>query len=218
MLCFLYKRSISRSMDTGELPGRLARWHVRRCPACREFQSQCRTLARELPDDARRIAVNVSADLHAKILQRCERVPRAAVEPAVVGQTRSAPHSASARGRILAERARRLLLRPRTAWAAAAAAAVVLAALLGWYFTRKSQPVRSPGAPPEIVKEERPTPVAPPPLAVPDLPTPSGSLAAIDQAVGRRVEEQLRLLREDGKAAADFFLACVPFEIALRER
>jgi hypothetical protein len=209
MFCFLYRRAISRSMDTGAPLGGRAGRHVARCPACREFRGQCVRLARGLADDAREITATVSADLHAKILRRCGAVTPA---PSRAGEAEPALalHSASARGRISAGSAPRFLLRPELAWLPAAA--ILLLAVLAWRLNPKPHVshLATPG--PEIAAK-------PAPAELPtDLPSLSGPLAAIDQALGQRVEDELRLLRNDGKAAADFLLACVPLDMALRAK
>ena len=106
MFCFLYKRAISRSMDSDKPLGRLAARHVSHCSACGQFRSQWIALARELTDDARELAVDVSADRHAKILARCEPANPPAV-PAAAGTQAALPSpSASARARALASGSR----------------------------------------------------------------------------------------------------------------
>lgn len=223
MLCFVHRWSISRSLDEGKPLSRRAARHVEACPRCAAFYAQCLRLERELAAHAEPLAAPVSPALHEAILRRCRAVSplhagRASnVDRAEAPRGDAAPwagpvSSASAGGRTSRGRRRRLFLRPQ--WALAAAAAAALAVFVSGYFLA---PRPTPTLP--IIKNPPPSPPAKAPGAEwlwPDVKAGSASVASLEEVLESPVEREIRLLQEDGKAAADILLACVPLDIGLR--
>ena len=187
MLCILRKWFISRCMDSAEPLPQLVVRHIGRCPTCKSFHDRCLALATRLPDQALLQTCEVSAELHAKIMRGLRTQPEA--------------NAAAARAEMNIPRHRPIL-------APAIATAVVLLAVVAVYFYSSWGPTRQ--------KPRSPTPWTGISNGEPtvwlvgpgDLAAKSGSL--IEEVVQWPMEEEMRLLRQDGKAAADFLLACVP--------
>lgn len=190
MFCILHKWFISRSMDTARPLPRLVARHLSRCQACARFARQCLDIAARLSSEAHLETSNeVSEELHAKILRRCR------------------PAAGLARERTAAPRLLRL---PRPAVALTAAAAIVLLAVAGVYFYPKS-------APP--VEGSGVSPAKPQAVAWLLMPRPlSAGSSVIENVFQRPVEDEIRLLQQDGRAAVEFLLACIPLEIDPRRR
>ena len=190
MFCILYKWIISRSMDTDKpLPPRLA-GHIDRCPACKAFHSRCLAVADRLSEQAPPQACEVSSELHAKILSGLH------------SQSRS-----NTSGTLAQLNVRRLW--PRLA--PLLASAVVLLALVALHYYNAAQSSRpDPSHTAAQTQYNIADPIAW--LLFPEGLGPE-SAPLIEEALQWPIQREIRLLREDGRAVADFFLACVPVEL-----
>jgi len=141
-------------------------------------------LAERLADESSAAACEVRPELHAKLLQTSRSGP-AGASPAVPEKRR--------------------VHRLRSRIIPAAAAAAILFAFVAAYLYKYKRPEVPPpngnGADPVIVRLVNPA----------DLATDCTSAIAV--TVQGPIEEEIRLLKEDGMAAADFILACLPIDI-----
>ena len=187
MLCILHKWFISRRMDSAEPLPQLVVRHIGQCPTCKSFCDRCLALATRLPDEALLQTREVSAELHRKIM--CGL------------RTQSEANAAAARAEMNIPRHRPILV-------PAIATAVILLAVVAVYFYSSwgstQQKPHSP-SPWTGISNGEPTVWL---VGPGDLAGKSSSL--IEEVVQWPVEEEMRLLRQDGRAAADFLLACVP--------
>ncbi len=187
MLCILHKWFIARRMDSAEPLPQLVVRHIGRCPTCKSFHDNCLALAMRLPEGALRQTREVSVQLHTKIMRGLRTQPQA--------------NAAAARAEMNIPRHRPIL-------APAIATAVVLLAVVAVYFysswgsTRQKPHSSSPWA---GISNDEPTVWL---IGPEDLAAEPASL--IEEVVQWPMEEEMRLLRQDGRAAADFLLACVP--------
>ena len=187
MLCILHKWFISRSMDSAEpLPPLVVR-HIGRCPTCKSFHDHCLALATRLPDQALLQTREVSGELHTRIMRGL--------------QTQAGGSTRAARSGTNIPR-HRPILAPAIATARVLLAVVAVYFYSGWDSSRQKS--RSP-SPWTGISNGEPTVWL---VSPGDLAAESGSL--IEEVVQWPLEEEMRLLRQDGRAAADFLLACVP--------
>ena len=190
MFCILYKWFISRSMDTDEpLPRRVVR-HIDRCPTCKIFHSRCLSVADQLSQQAPLQVRQVSPELHARILRSL--------------QSQSQSNTV---GPLAELNVRRLW--PRLA--PLLASAVVLLALVALHYYNAAQSSRpDPSHTAAQTQYNIADPIAW--LLFPEGLGPE-SAPLIEEALQWPIQREIRLLREDGRAVADFFLACVPVEL-----
>ena len=187
MLCILHKWFISRCMDSAEPLPQLVVRHIGRCPRCKSFREHCLALATRLPDQALLQTREVSAELHRKIMRGLQSQPVASIAAARAGTN---------------------IPRHRPVLAPAIATAVILLAVVAVYFysswgsTRQKPRSSSPWA---GISNDEPTVWL---VGPGDLAAEPASL--IEEVVQWPMEEEVRLLGQDGRAAADFLLACVP--------
>ncbi len=186
MFCILHRWFISRSMDTVKpLPWVVDR-HVRRCRACAHFRQQCLGMAERLNDEACLGDFSVSPELHEEILRRCRPVRESSGESTTP--------------------ARRLhLRRSAVAWTVAAMIMLAVGVFLYSRFQTTPQtvhPINGQGAEPPVWL-----------FPAESLSAVSDSASVVEDALRRPAENEIRLLRQDGKAAAEFILACIPLDI-----
>lgn len=186
MFCILHRWFISRSMDTVKPLPWVVDWHVRRCRECAHFRQQCLGMAERLSDEACLDDFSVSPELRAKILRRCRPTPKSSGESTTP--------------------ARRLhLRRSAVAWTAAAMVMLAVGVFLYSRFQATPQnthPINGQGAePPAWLFTASP------------LSAVSDSASVVENALRRPAENEIRLLRQDGKAAAEFILACIPLDL-----
>ena len=190
MFCILYKWIISRSMDTDKpLPRRVVR-HMDRCGACKVFQSRCLAVADRLSEQAGLQTCEVSPELHTKILSGL-----------------GSQSQCNTAGTLAELNVRRLW--PRLA--PVLASAVVLLALVGLHYYSAS-----PSSGPNFTQPSLETqsniaePIAwllfPEELNVEPAPL-------IEGVLQWPIRQEIRLLKQDGKAMAEFLLACIPLEM-----
>ena len=187
MLCILHRWLISRSMNVdGPLPRRVIK-HIHRCPACKSFHDHCRALADHLPKEADRQRPKVSAELHTEIIGKCYGpVPK--TEPPV--------------------RLEMNIRRRRWALPPAIAAGVVLLAILAIHLYHGAEPSR-----PESASGGRVAVVNPEPMGWLLDGLDAGTTAYIEDSLQGPLQEEINLLKQDGKAGAEFLLACLPLDI-----
>jgi len=193
MFCFLHQWRISRHLDSDRPLPRRTRRHLARCRPCRTFYEHATALGERLTEQAGQVTAAVSPALHEKILRRCRQQPAAERTPAS--------------GRFAR-------LRPRLALAAAVALPLIAAVVI--YLIYLSRPPTDPGPP--VV--ELPPPSSPggndsPIVMVYPSDLSARATAAIETVVQRPTEREIRLLGQDGRAAAEFLLACLPVEVQL---
>ncbi len=189
MFCFLHQWRLSRHLDsTGPLPGRTRR-HLSRCPSCHTFRTRAAELAERLTEQAQQPGATVSPALHERILRRC-RGPAADAAP------EAAPGLFAT-------------LRPHLALAAVVAVALIVAAVVYW-----SLPKSDPG---KTIVDPLPPPRESGDGEVVAAITPgrfaAGVNRAIDTIVEQPVRREIRRLGQDGQAAAQFLLACMPVDL-----
>jgi hypothetical protein len=193
MPCFHHRILISRAANHDRTPPAFTRRHMQHCPTCRQFHETTVRVGQRLRHDADALSADVSEDLHQKILSRCGLDRPATRQPAP----------------------RTLTLARATGWALAAAAVALLAVGV-WVSV---QPAKTPTLEHRLVEDTpKPQPAAKPmPLQiVVELPATSADAAAAK--LYKPLEDELARLRQDGKAAADFLLACVPIDMDRAQR
>ena len=185
MFCFMYRWSISGSLDAARpLSGRAAR-HAARCPNCAAFARRSEKIGRRLIHEASRAeaAAEASPALHDEILHRCRPAASAADHPR----------------RALAGRWGRPVM------AAAAAALILLAGAAAWLALRDHSPKSPPGDDPYPSH-----PIAwvadPPALA-------AESVSVLEAALAQTVGAEVLALRDESLAAADVLLAVLPLDV-----
>jgi len=171
----------------GPLPTRVIK-HIDKCPACRSFHDHCLALADHLPNEANRQRPKVSTKLHAKIMGQCYQ-PVRKTETTV--------------------RVEMNIRRSRWALAPAIAAGVVLLAMLAIHLYHGAEP-----------SQQKPGPGVQVALVNTDPMDwllgggfDAGTAASIEGFLQGPIKEEIDLLKQDGKAAAEFLLACVPLDV-----
>ncbi|NIA06320.1 MAG: hypothetical protein GWP14_01575 [Actinobacteria bacterium] len=155
---------------------------MKKCPGCRSFREHSQAIADQLREESQWRRLEVSAELHTKIMGRVRE------------------DSAAARGLI---DARRLWLR----LAPVVATAAVLLTIVAVNFYRGTEP-----------KQPRPVRMAvngtnPVVWIITGDDFGAESASLVETALQWPMQEEIRLLGQDGKAAAEFLLACVPLDI-----
>ena len=176
MFCVLYKWLISRRMDADKaLPGLVAR-HLRKCPACKSFHENCLELAARLGEKAKDERVEVSSELHERIMS-------------------------GLRGNWAETK---VWTRMRPSWRvlvpAAAAAVLALAVIMMIQNDREPEPGSTFGA----INTETIGWL---------IEVNAEKAVSIEEAVQGPIQEEIRLLADEGKAAAKFLLACLPLDM-----
>ena len=182
MFCILHRWFISQSIDLiRPLPRRVER-HLRQCPGCTSFRERSEAIADQLSEESQWRRLEVSAELHAKIMGRLQG-------------------DSAAAGVIIDARRFWLRLAPVIATAA------ILLAMVAVHFYSGTEP-----------KEQRPYQVAvngtnPVTWIVASGVFEAESVSLIEAAMQWPMQEEIRLLGQDGKAAAEFLLACIPLDV-----
>ena len=188
MLCILHKWLISRSMNVdGPLSRRVIK-HIDGCPACKSFHDHCLALADELPNEANRQRPKVSTELHRKIMGRCYE-PVRKTETSVRVETN--------------------IRRSRWTLAPAIAAGVILVTILAIQLYPGSEPSPQKPGPGVQVAVGDTGPID----WLLDAGLKAGTAASIEGFLQGPIQEEIGLLKQDGKAAAEFILACVPLDV-----
>ena len=190
MICPVVRYLISRSADNGRKLAGLARRHVDRCPACRQFEQGLAELGRRLAEDAAATVPPVSHELHQRIAEAIQ----------MQGEIGNAPRLRLA-GRGEGQAGRRIRGASPVFWAygvlAAAAAILLVVSLLylNWHQT--------PQAPPPPVVHGKP------PAATNDIFTLNEIIEApswVLTQMAQPIHEEVANLAEQGKRAAGFVL------------